>query len=116
MKISKFLVIIFLTLAGCTTSHNKISKPTSFDAKPNEFWWPNKINLSPLRAQVPLSNPYGENFNYAKEFILSKVETGSELWILSKSKFQGSGLSFSMFYTPNEIYPFSYVYSYYLVC
>ena len=75
MKISKFLVIIFLTLAGCTTSHNKISKPTSFDAKPNEFWWPNKINLSPLRAQVPLSNPYGENFNYAKEFAKVDIES-----------------------------------------
>jgi len=37
-------------------------------AKPNEFWWPNIVNLSPLREQSPQSNPYGSNFNYAAEF------------------------------------------------
>jgi catalase-peroxidase len=38
------------------------------EAKPNQFWWPEQIDLSPLRAHNVASNPYGEGFNYAKEF------------------------------------------------
>ncbi|MEE2789923.1 MAG: catalase/peroxidase HPI [Myxococcota bacterium] len=37
-------------------------------AKPNSFWWPNQLDLKALRAQSPQSNPYGEDFNYAKAF------------------------------------------------
>ncbi len=40
----------------------------SGEAKPNQFWWPEQLNLAPLRAHDPDSNPYGEKFNYAKEF------------------------------------------------
>ncbi|MGP0566684.1 MULTISPECIES: catalase/peroxidase HPI [unclassified Nitrospina] len=38
------------------------------EAKSNQFWWPEKLNLQPLRQNATLSNPMGENFNYAKEF------------------------------------------------
>ncbi|RZF21822.1 catalase/peroxidase HPI [Halobacteriovorax vibrionivorans] len=38
------------------------------EAKPNSFWWPNRIDLSPLRQHSPESSPLGSNFNYAKEF------------------------------------------------
>ncbi len=37
-------------------------------AKTNQFWWPEQLNLSPLRQHGAESNPYGEQFNYAKEF------------------------------------------------
>ena len=37
-------------------------------AKTNQFWWPEKLNLSPLRQHGVESNPYGEQFNYAEEF------------------------------------------------
>jgi catalase-peroxidase len=37
-------------------------------AKTNQFWWPESINLSPLRQHSPESNPYGADFNYAEEF------------------------------------------------
>ena len=37
-------------------------------AKTNQFWWPEKLNLSPLRQHGAESNPYGEQFNYAEEF------------------------------------------------
>lgn len=68
MKINKLLLITSLAFAGCSSSHNELPKQTSFEAKPNEFWWPNKINLSPLRAQSIESSPYDSNYNYAKEF------------------------------------------------
>ncbi len=37
-------------------------------AKPNSFWWPDQLNLQPLRDHNPASNPYGADFDYAKAF------------------------------------------------
>ncbi|ECV2981234.1 catalase/peroxidase HPI [Salmonella enterica] len=34
----------------------------------DNFWWPQKLDLSPLRLHDIESNPYGATFNYAKEF------------------------------------------------
>jgi catalase-peroxidase len=38
------------------------------ETKTNQFWWPEQLNLSPLRQHGIESNPYGDQFNYAKEF------------------------------------------------
>ncbi|MEL7450413.1 MAG: catalase/peroxidase HPI [Pseudomonadota bacterium] len=38
------------------------------EAKTNRFWWPEQINLRPLRAHSPVSNPLGDDFNYAEAF------------------------------------------------
>jgi catalase-peroxidase len=37
-------------------------------AMSNHDWWPDQLDLRPLRQQSPLSNPYGADFNYAEEF------------------------------------------------
>ncbi len=44
--------------------------PTSADGapRPNEFWWPERLDLSPLRQHDAQSNPYGRDFDYTKEF------------------------------------------------
>ncbi len=47
--------------------------PTGAQASPgnnmsNQFWWPEIINLSPLRQHDAESNPLGEKFDYAKAF------------------------------------------------
>ena len=34
----------------------------------NSDWWPNQLNLNILRQHSSLSNPMGEDFNYAEEF------------------------------------------------
>ena len=34
----------------------------------NRDWWPNQLNLRILHQNSPLSNPMGEDFNYAEEF------------------------------------------------
>lgn len=34
----------------------------------NQNWWPNQLNLGILRHHSSLSDPMGENFNYANEF------------------------------------------------
>ena len=37
-------------------------------AKPNKFWWPDQVDLSPLRDHGPQSSPLGENYDYAEAF------------------------------------------------
>jgi len=34
----------------------------------NQFWWPEQLDLSPLRQHAAESNPLGEEFDYAKAF------------------------------------------------
>ena len=56
----------------------------------NQFWWPNQVDLSPLRQNGQTSNPMDEKYNYAKEFAtldlkalkadLAKVLTTSQDW------------------------------------
>ncbi len=41
---------------------------TAGQAKSNQFWWPDQLDLSPLRDHDARSNPYGSGFDYAKEF------------------------------------------------
>ncbi len=38
------------------------------EAKTNQFWWPEQLNLAPLRMHNVESNPFGKSFNYAAEF------------------------------------------------
>jgi catalase-peroxidase len=37
-------------------------------AAAQQFWWPEKLDLRPLRQHGEASNPMGEEFNYAEEF------------------------------------------------
>jgi catalase-peroxidase len=90
-------VVAALTIAamGCSTSStSKKDKSANLFAigmaKPNSFWFPEMINLNPLRQHSIESNPYGDDFNYAKEFKkvnlkavkadLSKVLKKSQPW------------------------------------
>jgi catalase-peroxidase len=34
----------------------------------NQFWWPERLDLMPLRQHSEKSDPMGKNFNYAQEF------------------------------------------------
>ena len=42
--------------------------------KPNSFWWPDQLDLSPLRAHAIQSNPLGADFDYAKSFTSLNLE------------------------------------------
>ncbi len=44
--------------------------PASAEGKPksNQFWWPEQLNLKPLRQHAAESDPMGEGFNYAEAF------------------------------------------------
>jgi catalase-peroxidase len=42
--------------------------PPAAGAWSNRDWWPNQLNLQILHQNPPMSNPLGEDFNYAEEF------------------------------------------------
>ncbi len=42
--------------------------PTVPSPRTNHDWWPNQLDLSVLRRHSSLSDPMGEDFDYAKEF------------------------------------------------
>ncbi|WP_105188791.1 catalase/peroxidase HPI [Pseudoalteromonas sp. T1lg48] len=44
------------------------AQAASVEPKSNQFWWPEQLDLSPLRAHGVESHPYGDNFDYAKGF------------------------------------------------
>ena len=41
---------------------------TAVGTTANQHWWPNQLNLKMLHQNSPLSDPMGEEFNYAEEF------------------------------------------------
>lgn len=48
--------------------NTKFIKQTSGGGSSNQDWWPNQLKLDILHQHSTLSNPLGEDFNYAKEF------------------------------------------------
>ncbi|BAX81287.1 catalase/peroxidase HPI [Labilibaculum antarcticum] len=67
-----------------------MGKPSSGGGTKIKDWWPNHLNLNILRQHSSLSNPMGEEFNYAEEFKsldlkaikndLHKLMTDSQEW------------------------------------
>jgi catalase-peroxidase len=58
-----------VAIAACTTAAVLSGSVFAQGAPtPNKFWWPDQIDLSPLRQQDAKSNPLGEDFDYAAEF------------------------------------------------
>ena len=72
-------------VTGATQKHNAGTSGTK-----NRDWWPNQLKLNILRQHSSLSNPMGEDFNYAEEFKslnleaikkdLHKLMTDSQDW------------------------------------
>ena len=64
---------------------HQVSQPKS-----NQFWWPERLDLSPLRQHSEASNPMGGEFDYAEAFLsldlaavkkdIEAVITESQLW------------------------------------
>ena len=92
-KLRSTLVPVFcaaMALGCSTTEHKSGNLFGKGEAKPNSFWWPEQLNLKPLRQHAAESSPMGENFDYAKEFKkldmkalksdLRKVLTTSQEW------------------------------------
>lgn len=62
---------IFLASAlAAAISSVLIAQPVLAEAPPttNSFWWPDQLDLKPLRQHSAESNPLGQAFNYADQF------------------------------------------------
>ncbi|GAB2887391.1 catalase/peroxidase HPI [Microbulbifer echini] len=59
---------VFATEEEVVTDQVIHKDPTEYQPKPNQFWWPNQLDLRPLRQHSPKSNPLGEDFNYSEAF------------------------------------------------
>ena len=67
LKTLAVAVALTTTLTGTVQADNTFAKPPT-------FWWPERIDLTPLRQHNPDSNPYGADFNYAAEFAKVDME------------------------------------------
>ena len=71
--ISAVTISVLITLqAGAALAQDNLTQhqPTS-----NSFWWPEQLDLSPLRQHGVESNPLGEDFNYAEAFVKLDLNT-----------------------------------------
>lgn len=87
-------ISLALFLFGCleqkTTLEDINSKTDKKESMSNSFWWPERLDLSPLRQQSSKSNPLDKQFNYAEEFKkldlkavkadIEKIMTTSQEW------------------------------------
>ena len=64
-KLATSFVAFAMTLLPLTATYadNAQAPP-----RPNQFWWPDQLDLSPLRQHAAESNPLGTDFDYAKAF------------------------------------------------
>jgi catalase-peroxidase len=53
--------------AKCPFGHTS-ERHTAAGALSNADWWPGQLNLKILHQNAPITNPFGEHFNYAEEF------------------------------------------------
>ncbi|MCP5402521.1 MAG: catalase/peroxidase HPI [Novosphingobium sp.] len=62
--------ISIIALLAATMSPLAVSSPALAEEKvmSNEDWWPERLDLQPLRQHGAESNPMGDDFNYAEEF------------------------------------------------
>jgi catalase-peroxidase len=55
-------------LNGTMDQHGAVKQNVGGNGTKNRDWWPNQLKLSILRQHSSLSNPVGEDFNYAEAF------------------------------------------------
>ena len=61
------------SISKCPVMGVAASRHTAAGSKSNRDWWPNQLNLQILHQNSPMSDPMGNDFNYAKEFSLSLI-------------------------------------------
>lgn len=62
--LKKSLTIATLMAMGITP----FNLATAQNTPGNDYWWPNRLDLSSLRMNSPANNPLGADFNYAEAF------------------------------------------------
>ena len=65
----RYTLPVVTALALAVSAAHAQDKPTT-----NAFWWPEQLNLAPLRQHVADANPQGEAFDYAAAFEKLDIE------------------------------------------
>jgi len=55
-------------ISKCPFHNGSMKNPVAGGGTRNRDWWPDQLRLNILRQQSPLSNPLGDEFNYAEAF------------------------------------------------
>ncbi|OMP77886.1 catalase/peroxidase HPI [[Flexibacter] sp. ATCC 35208] len=55
-------------ISKCPFHNGSMKNPVAGGGTRNRDWWPDQLKLNILRQQSPLSNPLGDEFNYAEAF------------------------------------------------
>ena len=66
--LKKMIPLISMLVIGLSTLASMNVANAEKEATGNDHWWPNRLDLKPLRDNSPASNPMGPQFNYAKAF------------------------------------------------
>ena len=92
MRWNHFKTLARSSLAIVALAPLALSAQVMAEQKPmtNKDWWPDQLDLAPLRQETAQSNPMGPDFNYAEEFKtldldavkadIAKVLTTSQPW------------------------------------
>jgi catalase-peroxidase len=83
-----FAIVAMVLMSG--GGFRDVSAQTPGQPMGNQSWWPEQLDLSPLRQNAPTANPMGKDFDYAKAFAtldlkavkadIKKVLTTSQPW------------------------------------
>lgn len=69
VRVAAFLAFAVSQFGCVAANHSPSGNPfTEGKAQSNQFWWPEQLNLSPLRQHSSESNPFGQPFIYSEEF------------------------------------------------
>ncbi len=60
--------LLAVMLVAITSMTSPLTAAAQGEPKTNRFWWPEQLDLSPLRQHAAESNPMGDDFNYAEAF------------------------------------------------
>ncbi|MEQ1812623.1 MAG: peroxidase family protein, partial [Terricaulis sp.] len=65
---SALLASVAMLSFGLSPAFAQTSDRSQGQARSTQFWWPDQLNLDPLRQHAAESNPMGDDFDYAAEF------------------------------------------------
>jgi len=65
---ARFKKSLFTATAAIAISVVTFAAMAEGPVRQNQFWWPEQLNLQPLRQNGLESDPMGQGFNYAQEF------------------------------------------------
>lgn len=89
-KLMSLLAVVTVAALSLVATSEVSAQTAQSEQMRNQYWWPEQLDLTPLRQHSAQSNPMGEKFDYAKEFAkldlnavkqdIKKALTTSQAW------------------------------------